>query len=70
MLHWPSITYKKEAATGGFQQKTVFLKIWQYSQTPTQAFSSEYCEIFKSTYFGKHLRMAAPDDRNILCENI
>ena len=28
-------------------------------ETPTQVFSCEYCEIFKSTYFGEHLRTAA-----------
>ena len=28
-------------------------------QTPTQVFSCEYCEIFKSTYFDGHLQTAA-----------
>ena len=28
-------------------------------ETPTQVFSYEYCETFKNTYFGKHLRTAA-----------
>ena len=28
-------------------------------ETPTQEFSYEYCEIFKKTYFEKHLRTAA-----------
>ena len=30
-----------------------------YKETPTQVFSCEYFEIFKNTYFGKHLRTAA-----------
>ena len=28
-------------------------------------FSREYCEIFKNTYFEKHLRTAAPDPRTL-----
>ena len=28
--------------------------------TPTQVFSSEYCKIFKNTYFGENLRKTAP----------
>ena len=28
-------------------------------QTPTQMFTSEYCKIFKSTYFEEHLPTAA-----------
>ena len=28
-------------------------------ETPTQVFSCEYCEIFKNTYFGEHLRTPA-----------
>ena len=46
-------------------RKKVFLNISQYSQvifikeeTLTQVFSCEYCEIFKETYFEKHLRTA------------
>ena len=31
-------------------------------ETVTQVFSYEYCEIFKNTYFEKHLRTATPDD--------
>ena len=34
------------------------LQLYQ-KQTPAQTFSSEYREIFKSTYFEKHLRMVA-----------
>ena len=30
-------------------------------QTPTQAFSSEDCKIFKSTYFEEHMPTAASD---------
>ena len=41
-----------EAATGSVLLKKLFLKILQYSQT-------EYCKIFKNTYFEKHLLMAA-----------
>ena len=33
-----------------------------YKETPTQKFSSEYCEIFlKNTYFEEHLLTAASD---------
>ena len=28
-------------------------------ETPTLTFSCEYCEIFKNTYFGEHLRTTA-----------
>ena len=38
--------------------KVVGLQLYQ-KQTPAQAFSSEYREIFKDTYFEKHLRMVA-----------
>ena len=55
-----------EAATKGVLCKKLFFKILQYSQEscrplkeiPTQVFSSEYCEIFKYTYFEKHLLTA------------
>ena len=30
-------------------------------KTPTQMFSSEYCEIFKNTYFEEYLLTAASD---------
>ena len=30
------------------------LKLY-YKETPTQVFSSEYCETFKNTYFEEHL---------------
>ena len=47
--------------------KKLFLKVLHYLQgttctgvwTPTQKFSSEYYEIFKSIYFEKYQRMAA-----------
>ena len=35
-------------------------------ETPTQIFSYEYCEIFKSTYFDEHLRTAASKEYKIL----
>ena len=35
------------------------LKISQYSQTPIQVFSCEYCASFKNAYFEEHLRMSA-----------
>ena len=38
--------------------KVVGLQLYE-KQTPAQTFSSEYREIFKSTYFEKHLRMVA-----------
>ena len=39
-------------------QKPSWLQHYQ-KQTPTQVFSCEYCEIFKSTYFDGHLQTAA-----------
>ena len=32
-------------------------------ETSTQAFSSEYCEVYKNTYFEGHLLTAAPTNR-------
>ena len=34
-------------------------------KTLQHMFSREYCEIFKNTYFEKHLRTAAPDPRTL-----
>ena len=34
------------------------LQLYQ-KETPTQVFLCEYCEIFKKTYFEKHLRTTA-----------
>ena len=31
-------------------------------KTPTQVFFCKYCEIFKNTYFEKHLRTTASED--------
>ena len=53
------ITFKKnvEAATGGVLKKNWSLKLriihWKRPVLET-FFSSEYCEIFKSTYFEEH----------------
>ena len=33
--------------------------------TPTQVFSCEYCKIKKSTYFEKHLQVAASGDLKV-----
>ena len=30
-----------------------------YKEIPTQGFSCEYCEVFRNTYFEKHLRTTA-----------
>ena len=38
--------------------ESVFNKV-----VPTQVFSSEYCKIFKNTYFEEHLRTAASECR-------
>ena len=35
--------------------------------TSTQVFSSEYCEIFKKSYFQEHLRTAASVFSTLLC---
>ena len=51
-----------------FYKKSVLLKSLQYShdgqETPVlePLFNSEYCEIFKSTYFEEHLRTAASEN--------
>ena len=34
-------------------------------QGPAQVFSYEYCKIFKTTYFEKHLWMAASENRHL-----
>ena len=59
--------------------KRLFLKLSQYSQeitlrpatllkkTPTQVFSSEYCEILKNTYLEKQLR-TSPSESYWLCK--
>ena len=69
---YPSTAFKDkfhpEAATGGFPQEEVFLKILEISQgrtcvgvsflkeTPPQVFSCEIREIFKNSYFEEYLR--------------
>ena len=48
-----------------FYKKAVFKKIAIFTEkTPMLEcpFNSEYCEIFKSTYFEEHLRTAAPEN--------
>ena len=35
------------------------------NETPTQMCSSEYCKIFKSTYFEESLRTAASENKNV-----
>ena len=62
-----------EAATGGVLIKKAVLKIFGKihrkvaglqsfnKETPTQMFSSEYCDIFKNTYFEGHLLKAVSD---------
>ena len=63
-----------EAATVGVLQKKIFLKVFQYSrentcvevsfeETSTQAFSCEYCVIYKNTFFEGHLQTAASIER-------
>ena len=53
-----------EAATGHVLLKNLFLQLNQ-KETPAQVFSSEYCKIFKNTYFEKHMRTAASEWKNI-----
>ena len=61
-----------EAATGGVLWKMLFLKISQYTQescrpatlfkkTPTEMFSSAYCDFFRNTYFEVNMLKAASD---------
>ena len=54
----PKIFYKKAVLPNKSLQKSSWLQHYQ-KQTPTQVFSCEYCEIFKSTYFDGHLQTAA-----------
>ena len=57
----PEVFYKKVFSEQffNFHRKTPEgLQLYQ-KETPTQVFSCEYCEIFKNTYFGEHLRTAA-----------
>ena len=42
------------------QRKVAELQPYQ-EETPTRMFSSEYCKIFKNTYFEEHLLTAASD---------
>ena len=43
-----------------FYEKKLFFKISQYQkETPTLAFSPEYCENLKNTFFEEHLLTAA-----------
>ena len=71
MFSWETYEFFR-TATGGVLLKKLVLKILQYSQescraatllkkTPIQMFSSEYCEIFKNTYFEEHLLTAVSD---------
>ena len=41
-------------------RKVADLQLLQ-KETPTHMFSSEYCKIFKNTYFEEHLLTAASD---------
>ena len=41
-------------------RKVAGLQLYK-KETPMQMFSSEYCEIFKNTYFEEHLLTAASD---------
>ena len=63
-----------EAATAGVLQKKIFLKVFQYSrentcvevsfeETSAQAFSCEYCVIYKNTFFEEHLQTTASIER-------
>ena len=45
--------FKKRPPSGCFLRKTPLLE---------SLFSSEYCEIYKSTYFEEHLRTAASEN--------
>ena len=40
------------------------------ADTPTQVFSCEYCEIFKNTYFEKHLQTAGCRKRKKVWESM
>ena len=51
-LCWSHILVKLQACSG------MQIKISKYKKTPTQVFC-EICEIFKNTYFEKHLRTTA-----------
>ena len=53
-----------EVATGDTVLKNFAIFTWKsmcWKETPTQVFSCVYLEIFKNTYFEKHLRTAPSD---------
>ena len=52
-LFWSLFLIKLQASGLGLQ-------LYQ-KETPKKAFSCEICEIFKNTYFGKHLRTTASE---------
>ena len=56
--HWIYYSRASEAVTGRRFIKKLFLKTFT-KQILTKVFSSEFCEIFKNTYFIEHLRTTA-----------
>ena len=51
--------YSQENTSVGDFNSSTSTRIRLQKETSTQAFSFEYCEIFKNTYFEEHLRTAA-----------
>ena len=58
----PELFYEKGVLKNfcNIHRKVAELQPYQ-EETPTRMFSSEYCKIFKNTYFEEHLLMAASD---------
>ena len=56
--HRKLLSYFYKQLPGGFFKKGVLENEKLLKSDPVQVFSCEFCEIFKSTYFGKHVRMA------------
>ena len=60
----PSEVFRKKRCSLEFRnihKKTLMFETL-FNKAPTQMFSCEYCEIFKNTYFEKHLRTAASNN--------
>ena len=58
--HWNCFMKKAFLKIFVIHRKVADLQL-HLKETPTEVFSSEYCEIFKNTYFEEHLLTAAPD---------
>ena len=51
----------KKQSSGGVLSKDLLKNFAKFTETPTQLFSWEFCELFKITYFIEHLRTACSE---------